>query len=61
MAHSFQLIERNNFNLKHFSLKPIFTPLEGAIKSIFEDKKGQKRSKTIKMLKSSQLEALEHT
>jgi len=34
----------------------------GAKKSIFEVKKGKKkRSKTIKMLKSSQLETLEYT
>ena len=51
MAHSFQLIERKNFYLKHFSLKPIFTPMEGAKKSIFEVKKGQKKVKNDKNVK----------
>ena len=31
MAHFFQLNEGNNFYLKHFLLKSIFTPLEGVI------------------------------
>ena len=29
MAHFFRLNEGNNFYLRHFSLKPIFTPLGG--------------------------------
>ena len=31
MAHFFRLNEGTNFYLKHFSLNPIFTPLEGVI------------------------------